>query len=175
MQLRSLSLLVSAAFVATILLAGCKEDPSELDCPEEGSDYYSAETEIGELYEFCFGSNEECRDYEVSLLLYLDTVMPPPEKWDNWISLSSIPTIGTQDHVAFSYQDTIPSDMYEQMFLQPGWKASISNAQIEFCETCFTNCGLAKIIQLSGDPASVEFIYDPEDSLGIYIDYKSIE
>lgn len=175
MRLRSLSLLAFSAFAATFLFTGCKEDPGELDCPEEGSDYYSAETEIGALYEFCYGSNEECRDYEASLLLYLDTNFPPPEKWDNWISLSSLPSFGTRDHVAFSYQDTIPSDMYEQMLFEPGWKASIVNARIEFCETCYTNCGLAKIIGLTGDPASVGFIFDPEDSLGIYIEYSPIE
>jgi hypothetical protein len=175
MSIRSTPLAVWAFIAVTVFFVGCKGDPQGFDCPEEGQDYYAADTEIGELYKFCFGSNEECRDYELSLRLYLDTVNLPPPDSNYGIVLTSIPTYGTHDRVAFGYPDTIPSEMYEQLAANHGWKASISEAQIQFCETCYTNCGLAKIIGLKGELSSVEFHYDPEDTLGIYINYSPIE
>lgn len=168
---------ISIMILGSVFLAGCEDDITEPECPDDGENYYSAQTQIGDLYEFCFGGNEECRDYALDLLLYLDTVNlnETPAAVPSF-HLQSVPGAGGQlDHVFFAFNDSVSSGFFDDVAGQTGWKAYISNARIDFCETCYTNCGLAKIIELSGEPGSVEFVFDPADTLEIFINSSLLE
>ena len=178
--MRNISRSTIICLVALLVYACSGCDDAEVvgfDCPDEGSDFYSADTKIGDLYEFCFGSNDECRNYSLDLLLYLDVVnLPNPEISSRYVSVQSVPGLGgSRDRLSFLYGDSLVGGAYDLMRGQPGWKAKMVNVNIEFCDECFTNCGLAKIIELVGNPEDVEFVFDPEDTLEIYIERTVIE
>jgi hypothetical protein len=169
--------LLAIAFLALVIW-GCAGER----CTDDGSgitlcEPYSAPTLIGDLYTYCFKESGGCEGMKVDLLLYLDTVNLPSANLGNRVLiLSSLPTTPIadgNDRLAFLFEVPLPESIDPGIFNETGWKAQIEDAVIEYCKTCYADCGLVPIIQLRGTLEDVVFLYDPADTIGIYITTES--
>ena len=159
--------------VVLLALCGCGD---ETLCPRRDepcrNEPYSAPTLIGDLYSYCFSESRDCNGRTVDVQLYLDTVnLPSVNQGGSFIVLSSVPTtpIAGQDRLGFNFEGTLPDSIDPGIVDQVGWKARVSGATIEVCPDCYTDCGRAYILSLTGRLEDVVFIYDPADTGGIYI------
>ena len=153
------------------LSGGCdKEHPS--DPCAGGLPHYSAPTLIGALYDSYFSGNTDWEGSSVDALLYLDTgSLPSRLSHFPKLILSSLPTTPAAgaDRIEFGFRRTLPDSVDPGLVDQLGWKVRLSSVTLRRCETCYTNCGLAPILLLLGDLDSIQCIYDPTDTLQVYI------
>lgn len=131
-------------------------------------------TEIEELNDLCFHSSTDCEELQVDLVLYLDTVNLPSNNGDiRKLVLSSKPTYPIadgNDRIEYFFDGSgLPEEIDPGILDEIGWKVGISSAEIVYCNSCFTNFRLAEVIWLSGSVDDIEFIYDPNDNIDIFI------
>ena len=166
-----------AILFLALAICGCAgERCTDDDCRRNLCEPYSAPTLIGDLYTYCFKESEGCEGRTVDLLLYLDTVNLPSANANNQtLVLSSLPTTPIadgNDRLGFFFEETLPGSIDPGILNETGWKARIEDALIEYCKTCYSDCGLVPVIQLRGTLERVDFLYDPGDTMAIYINLE---
>lgn len=168
-----LVVVAAMCLVVALGLSGCAGDRCVDQCEQPcQNEPYSARTLIGKLYSYCFKEGHDCRGRSVALQLYLDTVnLPSNNVAIPKLVLSSVPTdpIAGQDRLEFFFEGTLPEAIDPGILDETGWKVRVPEATIEYCTTCYNNFGWVPILILTGDMGNVEFLYDPEDRLGIYL------
>jgi len=145
---------------------GCLDDEGE--CRNER---YNAATLVGDLYRYCYSGVDRSGD-SVAVLLYLDTINLPTNNGGNpGIMLSSLETtpVAGRDRLGFEYDGSLPAEIDPGIVREVGWKVKSPAAAIRYCESCITECGLAPIIYLEGRVEELRFLYDPGDTMSIYI------
>ncbi len=159
--------LARVAMVAAILVVGgCSEKVT--DCHIKP---YTAATPVGELYTYCFSGTDRSGEL-VSALLYLDTInLPSNNMGIATLVLSSLPTDpgAGADRLEYHFADSLSASIDPGILREFGWKVRIPAATIQYCQSCFTDCGLAPVIYVVGLVGSVEFVYDPGDTAEVFI------
>lgn len=168
-----LVVVAAMCLVVALVLSGCAGDRcvNQYEQPWQ-NEPYSARTLIGALYSYCFKEGHDCRGRGVALQLYLDTVnLPSNNVGIPKVVLSSVPTdpIAGKDRLELFFEGNLPEAIDPGILDETGWKARVPEATIEYCTTCYNACGWVPILILTGDVDNVEFLYDPEDTLGIYL------
>lgn len=163
--LRAMTLMtISGILVIILFQGGCS-------VTEESPPVTS--TEIEELNELCFGTSTDCEQLEADLVLYLDTGnLPSHNNGNGTLVLSSKPVhvvADGNDRLAFVFSGELPAEIDPGIEFENGWKAVITDADIYYCTTCYTNAGLAEVIFLRGGLEQVNFIYDPDDKIEVSI------
>ena len=150
--------------VALSLLAGCANQVGpELPDP----------TIIDELQELCFSGSVDCEECSINLLLYLDTFnLPGDDIWGEWLVLSSEPTtpIAGADRLALLVSSELPHEIDPGLFYQLGWKARVHHGSIEYH---YGRAPPPDYVSVAADLDSVDFVFDPEDTMQIYIDVQA--
>ena len=168
---------LAAILFLVLAISGCAGERCTDDgCRRNLCEPYSAPTLIGDLYTYCFTESEGCEGMTVDLLLYLDTVNLPSANANNEILvLSSLPTTPIadgNDRLAFYFEEALPASIDPGILNETGWKIAIEDALIEYCKTCYSDCGLVPVIELRGTLGCVDFLYDLSDTVGIYINLE---
>jgi len=164
-------------FVSVLSSLGCSDDQVS---PENERNYHAVSGPVGDLYRFCFESGENSENYEFEVLLYLDWVnVPNPNYSHPWINMNGTNQAGSGlwENVSFAYYEyeDIPEGSGFPETPETGWKVHIEGARVNFCTTCYTDGGLLDVISLSVKKDLVEFIWDPGDTLEIFMRPVPIE
>jgi hypothetical protein len=164
---------IYVAIALTLLgFASCSDD-SDRPCTPE---HYVAPTLVGDLYEYCFAGVDRTGD-TLSMCLYLDTInLPSNNNHIPKLVLSSRPTnpIAGSDRLAFCFSDTLSAVIDPGLLAQSGWKVAISLAVIRYSPDYRGRCWRPSLVELDGHQKDATFLYDPSDTLGIYIHHVSI-
>jgi hypothetical protein len=164
---------IAAALVLVSIasLLGCSPtDP--LDHPN-GKRYIAVEGPVGDLYRLYFESGHDSAEYTFDVFLYLDYANMPNSGY-------SYPYLRLMNSFEFgNLWEAVPFDYYEYGEIPPnsgfpenptpGWKVRISGTRVSVCTTCLTDIGNLDLISLSGGRESVEFVWDPADTLVAYV------
>jgi hypothetical protein len=155
-----------SAILATIAATGCRD--SALDCPEGPSFAF-----VSQLHAFCFCGEHDCETYRCEALLHLDTGNLPsqnPGVPPRLLLSGHVPRLARDtDRIELRFTGQLAADIDPGLAFQPGWKTLVHDARIEYCDVCYTELGLADVILLRGDIEAVEFVADPQDTLGTWI------
>jgi len=160
---------LAAALLGIFLLAS--------GCREHGT---SHRTLLEDLHSQCFARSVDCEQLELDALLYLDTDnLPSSNSNKPFLILSSLvttPISHGDDRLAFSFDESeqLPSEIDPGLDHQLGWKVRLTSARLRYCDTCYTNTGLAEVIDAYGSLANAEFVYDPADTLDNYVKTRMI-
>jgi hypothetical protein len=161
---------------AWLAIAGCGIIGADDD---ESKNYEIVEGPVGDLYRFCIESGADPSAYEYDVFLYWDYVnIPNPDYSYPYLSLkNSVSSGGLWSQLGFDYYEyeAIPEDSGLPSVAEPGWKVRLPAASVRFCDSCYTEDGLLRIIELYGPKDQVEFVWDPEDSLEAYVRWDRIE
>ena len=162
---------VALVLVSISSLLGCS--PTDPLDHRNGKHYIAAEGPVGDLYRLYFESGHDSADYTFDVLLYLDCANMPNSGYSYPYLLlwNSFEFGGLWEAVPFSYYEygEIPPDSGFPENPAPGWKVRISGTNVSVCTTCFTENGNLDLISLSGGRESVEFVWDPADTLAAYV------
>jgi len=155
------------AFVWLLVIVGCsEEDPAIPPGPSEPN-------VISEFVDICYEEGVHVEEMNVSLRLVLDTLNLPSAIQDREVLVLGVDPenpFGRRISLEYNFSGQLSEQIDPGLIQQMGWKVAIQNATASRCTTCFTNDGLARVILLAGNLNDVEFEYDPEDTLGIFID-----
>jgi hypothetical protein len=119
-----------------------------------GDHHESVFSPVRELHDQCFGGTD-CSMSSVRACLDLDT--------------SNLPSMN-QGRSAILLRGRAPHRTDPGAKFQSGWKVSVRGARIEYCQTCYTNSGLAELISLRAPLDSLRFIYDPADTVRLFVE-----
>lgn len=177
--MRRVSVFLSTLFVFTVLLvgpAGCDSFP----VPGNGNENQNSNGEVTvftansvqELHDFCFSDGVDCEeDYSVSGTLYLDTSnLPSHNNRDTGLVFCSTPIEFTCDgnsRLSFAFEDLLGEEIDPGIEFEVGWKVQFAELSINYCDTCYTNEGLAQVISLEGSLDNVQFVHDPDNEVPI--------
>ncbi len=129
-------------------------------------------TMLDELYELCFSGSVDCEECSISLLLYLDTMnLPGDSSMGERLILSSEPTtpISGADRLAVWVSPDLPPEIDPGLFFQLGWKTRVRHGSIEYH---YGRAPPPDWISVAAVLDSVDFVFDPEDTMQIYIDVQ---
>ncbi|MDO9069589.1 MAG: hypothetical protein Q7W05_14200 [Deltaproteobacteria bacterium] len=149
--------------IATTYVIGCNDsDGTRPDIPD---------TVIDNLYAACFADSGSCIDATVSVKLYLDTInLPNPAGGNLYLYMQAYSGVGGQHNVlAYEWPGSFPDSLLNELAGEQGWKVTLANMGIEFCDSCYDNGGYVRQIILVGPDSSVSFVYDPADTLEIFV------
>ena len=80
-------------------------------------------------------------------------------------------TICTGTRIGYSITEgELPESIDPDLYDTPGYKVEVRGADLEYCDTCYTNEGLAEVIDLAGPARIVDAIEDVDDELSIYVE-----
>ena len=136
-------------------------------------------TLLDDLHHMCFYESVDCEQLEIDARLYLDTVnLPSYSTSAQRLVLSSLPTtpIAERDRIEFFIEgpDSLPSEIDPGILNQLGWKVELVSARLEYCDHCYHKAGLAKVIMIRGPLDCAEFLWDPDDTLAVYVETVEI-
>lgn len=164
------ALLLVALAYASLTVVGCGIISEDADEPKN---YEIVEGPVGDLYRFCIESGADPSQYEYDIYLYWDDAnIPNPNFSYLFLSVKNTATAGgLWDRLGFDYYEyeDIPEDSGFPAAPGPGWKVRIWGASMRFCQTCYTDNGLLRLIEFHGPMDQVEFVWDPADSTEAYV------
>jgi hypothetical protein len=140
----------------------------------------SQRTLLDDLHTLCFSGCVNCEELVVDVLLYLDTVNLPTNNVNIQklilSSVSTTPGANGNDMLEYFFRgpERLPPAIDPGILGKRGWKAKVVSARLRYCRACYTNGGLARVISAAGPLANVEFIYDPWDTLDIYVRTRAV-
>ena len=153
-------------FLAAFLLSSCS-----------GKEHDNPLSPVRVLHDLCF-SGCDCATRTARVRLDLDTHnLPSINGGQQALLLTGRASARTdwRDIIWLTYEGTLPAEVDPGAAGQSGWKVEIRGAGIEYCRTCYTNSGLADIITLRAPLDSVQFLFDPADTLGVFIEVSDVE
>ncbi|MCK4415431.1 MAG: hypothetical protein KAY32_17990 [Candidatus Eisenbacteria sp.] len=135
-------------------------------------------TLLDALHRLCYYESVDCEQIEIDVLLHLDTVNLPSHSGPaQRLILSSLPTtpIAGTDRITFFIEgaDSLPPEIDPGILNELGWKVELVAVRLEYCDACYTNAGLLRILGIRGPLAHAEFIWDPDDTLALYIETRA--
>ncbi len=153
------------------LLPACSSTDSS--GPPNGRHYTAVQGPVGDLYRLYFENGYDTADCTFDVFLYLDYVNVPNPGYSHpsLRLMNAFDFGGLWEAVPYDYYEyaDIPPDSGFPQDPTPGWKVRISGTRVSVCTTCITSGGNLDLISLSGGLDSVEFVWDPEDTLTAYV------
>jgi hypothetical protein len=137
-----------------------------------GDHHESVFSPVRELHDQCFGGTD-CSMSSVRACLDLDTSnLPSMNQGRSAILLRGRAPHRTdwRDFIPLDFDGVLPAEVDPGAKFQSGWKVSVRGARIEYCQTCYTNSGLAELISLRAPLDSLRFIYDPADTVRLFVE-----
>jgi hypothetical protein len=163
---------VAVALVLASLSLLLAYSPTDED-QRNGKHYTAVDGPVGDLYRLYFESGHEPADYAFDVFLYLDYVNVPNSQYAHpYIRLmNAYEAGGLWESIPYDYYEysDIPADSGFPTDPTPGWKVRVSGTSVSVCTGCLTDGGNLDLISLSGGLESVEFVWDPEDTLAAYV------
>ena len=145
---------------------------------------YSDKRLADSLFSLCYKDTRPCDGYQVRTRMILDTgnspfdVRPdgtPVHEPRGFLLIGQCVESEESLDFAFGADETIDPAIIPGLKNQPYWKVEIAHSVIQYCEGCYTETEEAPAYWLQGSLDDVEFIYDPENELPLFIDVRDAE